>query len=250
MIPQVLLSPGPAGQQPPDPDQDYWMSYSDLLAGLLLVFTLMLLAALYSYQSGVEGVREILEVRQDVVESLREQFREGDTRLVEVQPDGTIRFADEVLFAEGSALLSDSGQMQLAAFARQYVRLLFGNPDFEPFREQLEAIVVEGHTNDNGTYGYNLRLSQERAVAVMEVLLGEAAEFGSELQRFVTANGRSFAELVCMDGEVDIEGSTDPERRCATNGGVDKERSRRIEIRFQLRDGVLLQQLLQLLDEQ
>lgn len=47
---------GPAGEPASDP-QDYWLSYSDLMAGLLMVFALMLLVALYHYQSGVEGVR-------------------------------------------------------------------------------------------------------------------------------------------------------------------------------------------------
>ena len=242
----LIRSPGEHEQEPKD--QDYWLSYSDLMAGLLMVFTLMLLAALYSYQSGVEGVREILSVRQEVVENLQREFQEGQTRLVEVQPDGTVRFADQVLFGEDSAILSREGREQLVSFSEQYVRILFGNPRFAPFRDQLQAIVVEGHTNDNGTYAYNLRLSQARAYAVMEVLLAGAVGYGRELQKYLTANGRSFSELVCADGLVDVENSVDPELRCG-RAGVDKVASRRIEIRFQLRDGILLQGLLDLLED-
>jgi chemotaxis protein MotB len=231
------------------PDHEYWLSYSDLLAGLLMVFTLMLLAALYTYQSGVEGVYEILSVRQEVIEDLQRQFQEGETRVVEVQPDGTVRFADQVLFEENSADLSPEGREQLQAFARQYVQLIFGTRDFEDFRRQLEAIVVEGHTNDNGSYVYNLALSQARAFAVMEVLLGEAAGYQAQLQRYVTANGRSFAALVCQDSTVD-QRAVELQDRCRGHGGVDKGASRRIEIRFQLRDGNLLQDLLELLSAQ
>jgi outer membrane protein OmpA-like peptidoglycan-associated protein len=250
MIPHLLLG-GRSGATVEEaaPEQDYWLSYSDLMAGLLMVFTLMLLATLYSYQSGIQGIREILLIRTDVVQRLEQEFQQGEARLVQVQPDGTVRFADQVLFDENSAVLSGSGKEQLSAFAARYVTILFANPDFEAFRQQLDAIVVEGHTNDNGTYAYNLRLSQERALAVMEVLLGQATGFESQLQRYVTANGRSFAALVCANGEVDNESSIAPDSRCATRGGVDKERSRRIEIRLELRDRALLEQLLRLLDE-
>lgn len=249
MIPQLLSRPAPSDAERWEANQEYWLSYSDLMAGLLMVFTLMLLAALYSYQSGVEGVREVLAIRQEVVETLEGAF-EGEERIVEVQPDGTVRFADQVLFSEGSAALTATGQEQLEIFARQYVQTLFGEPSTESFRDQLEAIVVEGHTNDNGSYAYNLALSQARAFAVMQVLLSTAVEHRADLERYVTANGRSFSKLVCQDGTVDTEFSTDPERRCLVAGGVDKEASRRIEIRFALKDGEILAELLQLLDDQ
>ena len=44
----------------------------------------------------------------------------------------------------------------------------------EDFRDQLKRIVVEGHTNDDGTYELNLGLSHARSLAVMQVLLEEA----------------------------------------------------------------------------
>ena len=79
----------------------------------------------------------------------------------------------------------------------------------------------------------------QRAKAVMDVMLEESKrpiDYESELQRYVTANGRSFAELICNDGSVDTVYSTDPIRRCGERGGVDREKSRRIEIRFEYND--------------
>lgn len=253
MIPQLPLRGSGRTPEQELPDQDYWLSYSDLLAGLLMVFTLMLLAALYTYQSGVDGVREILAVRQELVETLRAEFQEGETRVVEIQPDGTVRFSDDVGFLEDSVSLEPEVDSVVRAFAGQYLDVLFGDARFEGFRSELEAIVVEGHTNDNGGYKYNLSLSQRRAYTVMEVMLDEAREeYEADLQRLITANGRSFAELVCLNGEVDLESSTAPDTtlRCAGRGGVDLKKSRRIEIRFQLKDRELLEQLLALLDNQ
>ena len=93
----------------------------------------------------------------------------------------------------------------------------------------MKRIVVEGHTNDDGTYELNLGLSHDRSLAVMLVLLEEAAVFEDDLKRFVTANGRSFADLKRLP-----------------DGTVDKAGSRRIEIRFQMDDETLARRVLQL----
>ena len=42
-----------APEPSPDKEPEYWLSYSDLMAGLLMVFALMLMAALYQ-----QGTRE------------------------------------------------------------------------------------------------------------------------------------------------------------------------------------------------
>jgi len=199
------------------------MSFSDLMAGLLMVFALLLLAALFHYQSGVEGVREVLSIRQEVIEQLREMAM-AEGRLVEVDEEGTVRFRENVLFAQGSAEVSPEGRQQLRAFADSYLAILIGNPRF---RAQLRAIVIEGHTNDDGSYEINLALSQARAFSVMMVLLQEAGEYEEDLKTLVTANGRSFAHLIRRE-----------------DGMVDKVASRRIEVRFQLNDKELIQQVL------
>lgn len=208
-----------------DQEADYWMSFSDLMAGLLMVFALLLLAALFHYQSGVEGVREVLRVRQDVVSQLQNEMALAEGRLVEVDEEGTVRFRDNVLFSQGSAEVSPRGREQLRSFARLYLSILLGN---DRFREQLRAVVIEGHTNDDGPYDVNLHLSQARAFAVMMVLLDESGEYRNDLQRLVTANGRSESNLIRNE-----------------DGSVDKVASRRIEIRFQLNDKELVQQVLE-----
>lgn len=203
---------------------EYWMSFSDLMAGLLMVFALLLLAALFHYQSGVEGVREVLRIRQDVVEQLFREMALAEGRLVEIDEDGTVRFRENVLFSQGSAEVSPQGREQLKAFADLYLSILLGN---ERFKNQLKAIVIEGHTNDDGSYALNLGLSQDRAFSVMLVLLQEAGDYEEELKNLVTANGRSFSNLILKE-----------------DGTVDKVASRRIEVRFQLNDKELVQQVL------
>lgn len=195
-------------------EQEYWLSYSDLMAGLLMVFALMLFSALHHYQRRVVEVRDILEVRREIAASLRETF--GDHPALEVDSaTGVVRFRDQILFEEGSAVLRTAGQSQLREFATQYFAVVL---EHQKYLEQLEEIVVEGHTNDNGSYIYNLRLSQDRAYAVMVYLLTHA-DLPEKAQDYVTANGRSYSRMVLT-----------------SEGLPDKERSRRIEIRFRLKD--------------
>lgn len=207
-------------------EQEYWLSYSDLMAGLLMVFALMLFSALHHYQRRVVEVRDILEVRRQIAAALQESLDDVPGLSVEVDSTtGVIRFGDDILFDEGSAVLRADGRVQLAAFADNYFSVLFGNPDYV---EQLEEVVVEGHTNDNGSYMYNLKLSQDRAYAVMAYLLASAEGRADYLKTYVTANGRSFSRVITT-----------------ADGRVDKERSRRIEIRFRLKDEAIIRQIME-----
>jgi len=204
-------------------ETEYWLSYSDLMAGLLMVFALMLFSALHHYQRRVVEVRDIVEVRREIARSLIETF--GDQPSLEVDSaTGVVRFRDRILFTEGSAVLMPAGRTQLSDFASQYFAVLLQNPKYV---EQLEEIVVEGHTNDNGSYIYNLKLSQDRAYAVMEYLLSNV-ELPPELKDYVTANGRSYSRMVLTE-----------------SGEPDKERSRRIEIRFRLKDDEVIRRIME-----
>ena len=223
----------------PEQEPDYWLSYSDLMAGLLMVFALMLMAALYQqgtrecqlvvYEATADTIKRLLDTRQRVVANLRDRFggdSVNDSMRVAVDSAGTVHFAGSLLFEQASAEVSSVGRRELTSFAREYFPLLLEDEDF---REQLKRIVVEGHTNDDGTYELNLALSHARSMAVMEVLLDEAERYESDLKEFVTANGRSFADLILLP-----------------DGRVDKAGSRRIEIRFQMDDETLAHRVLEL----
>lgn len=216
---------------------DYWISYADLLAGLLMVFALMLMTALYYYQGRVTDVRDLLETRQAIVDSLEHNL--GRTEAVTVVIDstsGSVRFSGEVLFNEDSDRLLPAGEKQLEAFAAKYLPVLLG---VDRFRENLRAIVIEGHTNTHGPYDYNLRLSQARANSVLDFLLNHAAGYRQALRQYVTANGRSYADPVPLEG-CTIEPYSEVDPDC-----VDQVASRRIEIRFRLNNRQVIQRIME-----
>jgi outer membrane protein OmpA-like peptidoglycan-associated protein len=203
------------------PEQEYWLSYSDLMAGLLMVFVLMLLISLDRYGGPARIKMELDGATAGVIDDLQQAFR--DSRGVVVDPlTGAVRFPDAVLFDEGSAVIRPEGRTILADFGPRYMRVMAG----DSVRDYLQAIAIEGHTNDNGGYMYNLDLSQRRAFAVMQFLLSTAGEHEAPLRRYATANGESFRRQMCL---VPLQ----PGEQCPPTQ-VDRSGSRRIEIRFRL----------------
>ena len=81
---------------------------------------------------------------------------------------------------------------------------------------------------------YNLGLSQQRALSVVEYCLSDSSLSGKQkeqLRSIITANGRSFSNPVY--GE---------------NGKVDPAKSRRVEVKFRLKDEEMIQELQKILE--
>lgn len=212
----------------PGESETYWMSYGDLFAGLLLVFALILLSALYFYQSRIEGVGNIINLRAEIVEDLRDAFAGQEPQLVAIEDDGTVRFQNTLLFDQNSAELRMEARQQIEVFAEQYIRVILGTPRF---RDHISRIVVEGHTNDDGEYFYNLQLSQDRAYTVMEAMMsGTEGQWFPLLMEKMTAVGRSYADLIYEDDAETL---------------VDSEASRRTVVRLDLDDRAVVEELLQ-----
>lgn len=228
------------------PEQEYWLSYSDLMAGLLMVFALLLLAALYHYGRLVDEAGNIAATRTEIITVLQHVIDE-DSSGVTVDPiTGTVKFPEGVLFPVGQHELGITGQHQLNSFAEKYFGVLLGD---ERIREQLRAVVIEGHTDDTYipghagdalSYDFNLQLSQRRALSVMRYLMSGTSDHRQHLMEYVTASGRSFSRPICADQVAYAY-------PCPPGNPLDRDRSRRIEISFRLKDEELLERIRSLL---
>ena len=99
------------------------------------------------------------------------------------------------------------------------------------------SINPENGTDTDGGYMYNLQLSQNRAFAVVSYCLDENNHFLSdsqleELRVLLTANGRSWSAPIY-----------------AADGTVDMQASRRVEIKFRLKDEEMINQIAEMLEE-
>ena len=140
---------------------------------------------------------KMVGVKFDIIKALQLEFQNSDLS-VKVDPQtGAITFDAGIFFSVGSAGISEEGDTFLKEFVPQYLSVLLG----DDFRDNISEIIIEGHTDTNGTYMYNLNLSQTRAYYVAGFCLNErngvlTADQIAYLRTILTANGRSLYNKV------------------------------------------------------
>lgn len=229
---------------------NFWLSYSDMMAGLLMVFILILSATLLEMRATYEAKQAELEekeriiasqqnqidaivgVRGELIDALSEEFSGNDLSVKVDAQSGAITFDSNLLFGFNEDQLQPAGKRFLAEFLPKYFSVLLED-DFSPY---VAEIIIEGHTDTDGKYMYNLQLSQNRAFAVVSYCLDSGEQFLSEeqvqeLRVLLTANGRSWSAPVYK-----------------TDGSVDKDASRRVEIKFRLKDEEMMNQIAAMLE--
>ena len=175
-------------------------------------------------QSQKAKIKSLTGIKLKVVAALKEEL--GDKVAID-KNSGSLRVSSNILFDKGSAQLKEGAKIELKKVFEEYIGALVTNPKIKP---HLDKIIIEGHTDSDGGYLYNLDLSQKRAFAVMNYLL--SLDFAKEhhIQPLMIASGRAYLDAVKVDG---IE---------------DKDASRRIEIKFRLKNEDAMHEIEKVLD--
>ncbi|MGP1450396.1 MAG: OmpA family protein [Wolinella sp.] len=225
-----------------------WISISDMMAGLMMVFLVITVSYMVSAASDkrkLERKNEELKALNvkigDVAQTfenlqlelygdlLREFSADLEAWNAIIDSDNTIRFKEpEILFDTGKSQVKERFKSVLDDFFPRYVRILTQ----EKYKNDIEEIRIEGHTSSEwlnaktleSRYLGNAALSQARAFEVLKycfTLDGIKSE-QEWLIRVLRANGLSFAKP--LDSE---------------------ERSRRVEFRVLTRSH---QKILKILD--
>lgn len=198
------------------------LSTGDLMAGLLFIFILLLMGALLQVQEKAEQDEEIVK-RYDLIKTqlyidLEKEFKD-DLKVWNAVIDSTnlsIRFQEpSTLFAYDQAVLQSKFQDILKNFFPRYLKLISS----DQYRDNIEEIRIEGHTDSKGSYEYNMQLSQDRTRSVLNycLLMVEPHEKDWTINR-ITANGLSSSHLIYNeDGSENPELSRRVEFRIRTN---------------------------------
>ena len=195
-----------------------WMSLSDIMSGLMLLFLAISVVFLGNIGKGavIAGAREGLGEIMCNQSSLPDEVTCDSINLTWKFP------GDSVNFAQGSDTLTPYFRATLSDVFPELIRKLTA----ENYRCFVKGIRIEGHTNDvwedqTGieAYSLNMRLSQARAASVFDVLvrLDESKNNWEWLEPRLTPNGLSSSAL-----------ATD------STGRVDNEASRRVVLRIEL----------------
>ena len=139
---------------------------------------------------------------------------------------GTLKlyYESDVLIDETQRAIAE-GLAQLNRLIPVYLGVLLQ----DEYRDYVAEIIIEGHTDSTGSYEHNLELSQNRALNVAKYCLNMGTLTQTQktrLKSIITAQGRSFSDPVYDE-----------------NGVEDLERSRRVEIKFRLKDAEMIQRM-------
>ena len=176
-------------------------------------------------------IDQIIGVKADVIEALKNEFSKNNINVDIDAQTGALTLEASVMFDYDQAELTDAGKQALEQILPIYCKVLLQ----DDYMKYLAEIIIDGYTDTDGDYSYNLQLSQQRSLAVAQYLLDIQRNFldatqSQNLEKYLTVNGHSMANPV-LDA----------------NGNVDKDASRRVEVKFRLKDEEMIDELNQLL---
>ncbi len=163
-----------------------------------------------SFDKAKEKVQNLSLIRENLSKELQAKL---DSNITIDQKTGSISLPSEVLFDKDSYTLKNEAKASLRKILSEYFNAIINDPKI---LSNIENIIIEGHTDSDGSYIYNLDLSQKRAYEVMNFIYTFYKDI--RLQKLLMASGRSFSVPVLV------------------NGVEDKDKSRRIEIKFSIKN--------------
>lgn len=164
-----------------------------------------------------QKVQKLAFIREDLSQSLQNKLDNNISLNIKT---GAISLPTEALFNKDSYVLKDEIKLNLKRILSEYFSAIMNNPQI---LENIENIIIEAHTDSDGSYMYNLDLSQKRAYEIMSFIYTFYKDL--RLQKLLMASGRSFSEPIFK------------------NGVEDKELSRRIEIKLNVKNDSAIKEL-------
>lgn len=174
---------------------------------------------------------QIMGVRSELVNELKSEFSDSPYGIEVDEKTGAIIFDTEILFAYDADELKDDSFVFLDEFVPKYLDILLESG----YEDYIAEIIIEGHTDRDGNYLYNLELAQNRAYSVASYILSEKFPYKhvqQALEEKLTVNSKSFTDF-----------------RTDEAGEYSAENSRRVEFKFRLKDEEILNQTRELLGE-
>ena len=184
------------GRSRPAEDGEHWLTVSDLMAGLMIVFLFVAIALM---RNTLDLANSYGEMRQDISAALKEIADKHD--LTFDDEELTFEFTSVVAqFKQGKSVLQEEFKSKLDSFIPDYIEVV------QRYEGTIEAVRIEGHTDstcnpslsERECYFHNMELSQRRAVSVLKYAYGLIADDTGRsefVRRKVSAIGYSYSQL-------------------------------------------------------
>ena len=192
--------------------------------------TILLGEQQYAMDQQQKKLDDLVGVRTQIVRELTDALTRADLKASVDANTGDIVLESAVFFDVGKNAIKEGGRLFLERFIPVYLGVLL-QPEYEDF---LGEIIIEGHTDTQGTYLVNLELSQERALSVATYCLEMpqlSHEQLSKLREILTAKGKSYSDPIYH-----------------ADGTVNMDASRRVEFKFRMKDSEMIDEIRRMLN--
>lgn len=222
----------PTGEQ----EETHWLSVSDLMAGLTMVFLFISIALMRDAFMERDKIKEIAVAYQEnqvsIYNALNDEFKEDLKEWNAAIDEETLTFtfqSPEVLFKTGEMELSQTYKTLLNDFFPRYMEAL------KPFQPSINEVRIEGHTSSvwnryvtpQEAYFNNMALSQGRTRAVLDYVyqLQSSAPYRDWIKSSIAAVGLSSSKLIRdSNGKEDRAASRRVSFRVITNSDIQIKR--------------------------
>ena len=213
-------------------DESHWLSVSDLMAGLMMVFLFIAIILMRSAILETDRIRDVAVAYQDtmvaIYEGLMDEFADDLEKWdAEIDEESlTFNFkSPEVLFASGASDIQPGFQYVLQDFFPRYMGIL------QQYQASIDEVRVEGHTSSiwlgaataSDAYFLNMDLSQRRTREVLRFVhdLPSSDPYRNWLmQNFAAVGFSSGRPILRSDGLEDEDRSRRVGFRIITNADI------------------------------
>lgn len=208
-----------------------WLSLSDMMTVLMVLFLIISVTIAVTSSTRLNKFKRVLEyvtsqedlLCQNLEDNLLKNFSKRDLE-IECNPIRIIFTNPNYEFEKNSDKLTADFKQALEIFFPIYLQTV----DKWELRDLVDEIRIEGHTDSDGLYIYNMKLSQNRARNVLNFAiklpkLKKSEAYFQWSRSLLTANGLSYSRRLNQAGEV---------MRFPFTGEENKDRSRRVEVKL------------------
>lgn len=216
MLQRIVLKRGgnTEGESP------FWISFSDLMSALMVLFLVVMAVTLVAITNSISAIDKAKVRREKDIAAFMDKVKQ-DSKRKNVTVDATTFRVDM-----GELARFNSGQSSItpeaARFLREYIPVILDAYESKEGQDWLRRVVIEGFTDSDGSYLFNVGLSLDRSRSVLCSMFGQAHAGERPLTE---TQLRSLQNLALVGGY-------------SFNSSIknDKAASRRVELRLEFWD--------------
>ncbi len=178
-------------------ERPFWISYADLMTASMMLFLVIMTVSLLSLLRGIEGAdKDRQNAIGRIIEQIKTEALKNDIKDMVIDKNKlTINFGDKARFSFNDYSLTS----ETAEHLRSFVPILLQAANTNDGKKWFKRVIVEGYTDNRGTYLYNLDLSLKRAESVVCALFAKPSD-GERTGYFTEKQYREIRKLFMVGG--------------------------------------------------